>query len=107
MSYNVNCITCQIVGKGEIKTGVNKKGENYKSQTIELKVPRQNPAENPKTGYDYIKMNAQTDVVEFLEKNIELFSWVNVDFVLRTFKTRDGKDYETRNAVLVTPAAGI
>lgn len=104
MSYNINCITCQLVSKGEVKIGKNRNGEEYKTQALQLKVPRLDPTTNPSTGYDYIKMTANTDVVDFIEKHIPLFTWINVDFVLRSFKTKENKEFETRNAILVTPS---
>lgn len=101
MSFNVNCIYCQIVGKSEIISGKNAKGEEYRYQTLELKVPRQNPKENEKTAYDFIKIQALTKAVDYIEQSVPVFSWVHVDFVLRSFKSKDGRIFTNINAINV------
>lgn len=98
MKFNTNAIICQITTKGEVKEGKNSKGETYKTQTLEIKVPRQNPKENERTAYDYLKVQVKNELVDHVNKRIELFTWVEMDFVLRSFKTKEGKWYQTIEA---------
>ena len=93
MSYNVLCLTAQVINVSEKITFRGKDGKDHIKVEIEVKVPREQPVTDTYE-FDIYKMTLLNRRVEdWFKSGFKTYQWLNIDFTIRAYKTKDGKAF--------------